>query len=208
MAYDDLSGKQLEILNYIKQHICENGVPPSVREICQAVELRSTSSVHSHLNSLEKKGYIKRDGAKSRCIGLSEECTDGLPLIRSMAVPVIEKVTDGLPLLSSENISGYFTIPYKESPPDSYFMFRVNDDSLKHLGIFTGDLILIRSETPDSDEDFVAISENNTLVLKPYSEVKNQITNLSEPGSFKPVTDNKYRLFGKAAGLYRNFKGE
>ena len=208
MAYEDLSGKQLEILNFIKQHICEKGVPPSVREICLAVELKSTSSVHSHLSSLERKGYIKREGAKSRCIGLSEECSDVLPAIRSMTVPIIERVKDGLPLFSPENISGYFPIPYKDSPPDSFFMFRANDDSLKDFGIRRGDLVIIRSEAPTSDDDVVIVSENEALVLKQYSKVKNPILNLSEPVFSGPGTDNRCRLLGKATGLYRIFEGE
>ena len=128
MSYGKISKKQSEILEYIKNEILNRGFPPSVREICEAVNLKSTSSVHSHLETLEKNGYIRRDPTKPRAIEIVD---DNFNLVRreTVNVPIIGKVAAGQPLLAVENVEGYFPIPSEYMPNNKTFMLVVQGDS-------------------------------------------------------------------------------
>ena len=142
MAYGKISAKQKEILEYIKEEILNKGYPPSVRDICQAVHLKSTSSVHSHLETLEKNGYIRRDPAKPRAIEILD---DSYNMIRKemVSIPVVGRVAAGAPLLAVENIESYFPLPAEYVPRGQAFMLRVQGDSMIDAGIFDGDLIMV-----------------------------------------------------------------
>ena len=145
MGYGKITAKQQEILDYMKEQILNRGYPPAVREICEAVNLKSTSSVHAHLESLEKNGYIRRDPAKPRAIEIVD---DNFNITRREMsyVPMIGTVTAGQPILAVENIESYFPIPVEYLPNAETFMLRVKGDSMINAGIFDGDQILVKKQ--------------------------------------------------------------
>ena len=135
-----ISKKQHEILDYIKTEILEKGYPPTVREICETVGLRSTSSVHSHLSTLEKNGYIRRDPTKPRAI---EICDDSFQMVRTemASLPVVGNVAAGQPILAQENIENYFPVPAEILPPGDSYALKVRGESMIYAGILDGDLL-------------------------------------------------------------------
>ena len=142
-----ISAKQKEILEYIKGEILSKGYPPAVREICEAVDLKSTSSVHSHLETLEKNGYIRRDPTKPRAIEILD---DDFNLTRRevVNVPIVGHVAAGEPILATENIENYFPIPVEYMPNEETFMLKVKGESMINAGIFNGDNVLVRNHPP------------------------------------------------------------
>ena len=164
MAYGKISTKQREILEYIKQEILNKGYPPAVREICEAVDLKSTSSVHSHLETLEKNGYIRRDPTKPRAIEIID---DNFNLTRRevVNVPILGNVAAGQPLLAVENIETYFPIPTEFLPNAETFMLRVKGESMINVGIFDGDNVLVEKQsTARNGEMVVALVEDSATV--------------------------------------------
>lgn len=139
MGYGKITAKQREILEFIKNQILNKGYPPSVRDICEAVHLKSTSSVHAHLNTLEKNGYIHRDPAKPRAIEIVD---DNFNMTRRevVNVPIIGTVAAGQPLLAVENIENYFPIPAEYLPNKNLFMLKVHGESMINAGILNGDI--------------------------------------------------------------------
>ena len=144
MAFGKITPKQQEILDYIKEEILKKGYPPTVREICETVSLKSTSSVHSHLESLEKNGYIRRDPTKPRAI---EVCDDSFQMVRTemVSLPVIGNVAAGQPILAEENIAEYFPVPADVVPKGESFILNVRGDSMINAGIFNGDRVFVNS---------------------------------------------------------------
>ena len=153
MAQGKISAKQLEILNYIKSQILERGFPPAVRDICEAVHLKSTSSVHSHLETLEKNGYIRRDPTKPRAIEILD---DSFNIIRRemVNVPMIGRVAAGEPLLAEQNIENYFPIPMEFMPNKQTFMLRVKGESMINAGILDGEYTCGRKENRRKRRDY------------------------------------------------------
>ena len=145
MTYGKITNKQREVLEYLKQQVLQKGYPPSVREICDAVGLKSTSSVHSHLEALEKNGYIRRDATKPRAIEIID---DNFNLVRRevVNVPIIGTVAAGQPLLAVENIEGYFPIPAEFMPNSQSFLLKVKGESMINAGIFDGDQVLVKQQ--------------------------------------------------------------
>ena len=137
-----ITSKQQEVLNYIKEEILKRGYPPAVREICEAVGLKSTSSVHAHLESLEKKGFIRRDPTKPRAIEIVD---DGFQTIRQemASIPIVGTVAAGQPILAEQNISGYFPLPVDMVPNAETFVLKVKGDSMINIGIYDGDQIFV-----------------------------------------------------------------
>ena len=154
MAYGRISKKQQEILDYIKNEILNRGFPPAVREICEAVNLKSTSSVHSHLEALEKNGYIRRDATKPRAIEIID---DNFNLTRRevVNVPLVGTVAAGQPILAVENIEAYFPVPAEFMPNEQSFMLKVKGDSMINAGIFDGDQVLVKQQSSAGNGDIV-----------------------------------------------------
>ena len=154
MSYGKISSKQKEILEYLKAQIINRGYPPAVREICEAVHLKSTSSVHSHLETLEKNGYIRRDPSKPRAIEIVD---DNFNISRRevVNVPLVGTVTAGQPILAVENIDSYFPIPTEYMPNEETFMLKVKGESMINAGIFNGDKILVQKQSYANNGDFV-----------------------------------------------------
>lgn len=205
MEYGKISQKQSEILEYMKNEILNRGFPPSVREICEAVHLKSTSSVHSHLETLEKNGYIRRDPTKPRAIEIVD---DNFNLVRreTVNVPIIGKVSAGQPLLAVENIDGYFPIPSEYMPNNKTFMLVVQGDSMINAGIFNGDYLIVEQQpTAENGQKVVALVEDSATVKTFYKE-DGHIRLQPENDTMEPIIveqDQFFQILGKVIGVFR-----
>ncbi|MCR5521435.1 MAG: transcriptional repressor LexA [Lachnospiraceae bacterium] len=194
--------KQQEILDYIKQFIIERGFPPSVREICNAVKLSSTSTVHSHLSALEEKGYIKRDGSKSRTIELVDDEFNSLRK-EVVNVPVVGTVTAGMPILAVENLEGYFPIPLEYLPNTETFMLKVKGQSMINKGIFDGDQILVKQQDSAKNGDMVVALIDDSVTVKTFYKENDHIRLQPENDSMDPIIVDNCSILGVVIGLFR-----
>ena len=204
MAYGKISDKQREILDYIKTEILNKGYPPTVRDICEAVKLKSTSSVHSHLETLEKNGYIRRDPTKPRAIEIVD---DNFNLTRRevVNVPMIGRVAAGQPILAVENIEAYFPIPAEFMPNAESFMLRVQGESMINAGIFDGDNILVeKCDTAHNGEMVVALVDDSATVKTFYKE-EDHIRLQPENDFMDPIIVPDCKILGKVFGVFRLF---
>lgn len=199
-----LSGKQQEILEYIKKQILSKGVPPTIRDICTAVNLRSTSSVHAHLAKLEEKGYIRRDDFKSRTIEIVDEEFQ-LARREVVNVPIVGTVTAGQPILAVENIIDYFPIPVELMPNAETFMLKVKGDSMINAGIFHGDEIIIQKQTTADNGDFVVALIDDSVTVKTYYKEADHIRLQPENDSMEPFILTDVSILGKVIGVIRLF---
>lgn len=197
-----ISAKQLEILDFIKSELLSKGYPPAVREICDAVKLKSTSSVHSHLETLEKNGFIRRDPTKPRAI---EVMDDEFSLSRRemVNIPIVGHVAAGEPILAEQNIEGYFPIPAEYMPNSSAFMLRVKGDSMVNAGILDGDQIIVQSQpTANNGEIVVALMEDSATVKRFYKE-NGHFRLQPENDYMDPIIADDIAVVGKVIGLFR-----
>ena len=203
MSYGKITQKQQEILEYMKNEILSKGYPPSVREICKAVGLKSTSSVHAHLNTLEANGYIRRDPTKPRAIEIVD---DNFNLVRREVsnIPIVGTVAAGQPLLAVENIENYFTIPMEFMPRNECFMLKVKGDSMINVGIFSGDLILVEKTIDVRNGDIVVALVEDSATVKTFYKEKDHIRLQPENDSMSPIIVQNCEILGKVRGLYRN----
>lgn len=202
MANGRITPKQTEILEYIKNQILCKGYPPSVRDICDAVNLKSTSSVHAHLETLEKNGYIRRDPAKPRAIEIID---DEFNLLRRevVNVPIVGRVAAGEPLLAVENITDYFPIPVSLMPNEDTFILTVRGDSMVNMGIYEGDMILVQKQnTAHNGEVIVALVEDGVTVKRFYKE-DGYIRLQPENDFMEPIIVSDCQIVGKVIGLFR-----
>ena len=205
MGYGKITAKQQEILNYIKDEILKRGYPPAVREICEAVHLKSTSSVHSHLETLEKNGYIKRDPTKPRAI---EICDDNFQMVRTemVSIPVIGQVAAGQPILAEENIESYFPVPAEFVPSGESFALKVKGDSMINAGIFSGDQIFVRCcQTANNGDTVVALIDDSATVKTFYKE-DGHIRLQPENDSMDPIIVEDCQILGKVFGVFRFYR--
>ncbi len=202
MAYGKISSKQREILEYIKQEILNKGYPPAVREICEAVHLKSTSSVHSHLETLEKNGYIRRDPTKPRAIEIID---DNFNLTRRevVNVPIIGQVAAGQPLLAVENIENYFPIPTEFMPNAETFMLKVKGDSMINAGIFNGDKILVQKQSDAQNGDIVVALVDDSATVKTFYKEDSHFRLQPENDTMDPIIVNECSILGKVFGIMR-----
>ena len=202
MSYGKISKKQSEILEYMKNEILNRGFPPSVREICEAVSLKSTSSVHSHLETLEKNGYIRRDPTKPRAIEIVD---DNFNLVRreTVNVPIIGKVAAGEPLLAVQNVEGYFPIPSEYMPNKQTFMLVVQGDSMVNAGIFSGDYVVVeKQENAENGDKIVALVEDSATIKTFYKE-KDHIRLQPENSTMDPIITTDCSIAGKVVAVFR-----
>ena len=200
MAYGRITQKQSEILEYIKSQILNKGYPPSVRDICSAVNLKSTSSVHAHLESLEKNGYIRRDPTKPRTIEIID---DNFNLTRRemVNVPVLGQVAAGEPILAVDNITGYFPIPSEFMPNEETFILTVKGDSMINIGIYNGDQIVVeKCNTAENGEIIVALLDDSATVKRFYKE-NGHIRLQPENDFMDPIIVDDCMILGKVIGL-------
>ncbi|WP_194609161.1 transcriptional repressor LexA [Clostridium vitabionis] len=198
----ELSDKQKEILEYIKEALLNRGYPPTVREICEKVHLKSTSSVHAHLGALEKKGYIRRDPSKPRAIEIVDE-DFSLPHRDIVSIPLIGTVAAGLPILAEQNIEGYFPMPAEMLPNKQVFMLKVKGDSMVDVGIYSGDSVIVEQEdTATNGEIVVALVDDSATVKRFYKE-KNFYRLQPENTTMPPIIVDHVKILGKVIGLIR-----
>ena len=204
MEYGKISGKQQEILDYLKNTILSTGYPPTVREICEAVHLKSTSSVFQHLEKLEKNGYIRRDESKPRAIEIVD---DNYNMLRreTVSVPVVGQVAAGQPLLAVQNIESYFPIPAEYMPNTQSFMLRVKGDSMINIGIFDGDTILVQQQNTAKNGDVIVALVDDSATVKTFYKEKGHIRLQPENDDMEPIIVEDCLILGKVFGVMRFF---
>lgn len=205
MSNGKISAKQQEILEYIKSEILKKGYPPAVREICEAVHLKSTSSVHSHLETLEKNGYIRRDPTKPRAIEILD---DDFNLTRRevVNVPIVGKVAAGQPILATENIENYFPIPAEFMPNEETFMLRVKGESMINAGIFDGDNVLVKKQPNAENGDIVVALVDDSATVKTFYKEDGYYRLQPENDSMDPIIVEECSVLGKVFGVFRFFR--
>lgn len=203
MAYGKITKKQREILEYIKSEILNRGFPPAVREICEAVNLKSTSSVHSHLETLEKNGYIRRDPTKPRAIEIID---DNFNLTRRevVNVPIVGRVAAGEPILAVENVENYFPIPAEFMPNAQTFMLNVRGDSMINAGIFDGDQILVQQQSTARNGEMVVALVEDSATVKTFYKEDGYYRLQPENDDMDPIiVHGELQILGKVIGVFR-----
>ena len=205
MSYGKISPKQTEILEYIKSEIINRGFPPAVREICEAVNLKSTSSVHSHLETLERNGYIRRDTTKPRAIEIVD---DNFNLTRRelVNVPVVGRVAAGEPILAVENVENYFPIPAEFMPNSQTFMLNVKGESMINAGILDGDQILVQQQSTAENGDIVVALIDDSATVKTFYKEDGYYRLQPENDTMEPIiVKDDLKILGKVIGVFRFF---
>lgn len=197
-----ISAKQQQILDYIKEEILEKGYPPTVREICEKVGLRSTSSVHSHLNTLEENGYIRRDPTKPRAIEIMDD-EFGLTRREMTNIPVIGRVAAGEPLLAVENIKNYFSLPTEFLPNCETYILEVKGESMINVGFFEGDYLIIEKTNVAKNGDIVVALIDDSVTVKRFYKENGYIRLQPENDIMDPIIVDNCTIVGKAFALYR-----
>ena len=204
MASGKISAKQQEILDYIKDEILKKGYPPTVREICETVKLKSTSSVHAHLETLEKNGYIRRDPTKPRAI---EICDDSFQMVRTemVSIPIIGNVAAGQPILAEENIQDYFPVPADIVPKGEAFILNVRGNSMINAGILNGDKVFVNSCTAAHNGDIVVALIDDSATVKTFYKEDGHIRLQPENDTMEPIIVDDCQILGKVFGVLRFF---
>lgn len=205
MGYGKISSKQQEILEYMKEQILQKGYPPAVREICEAVHLKSTSSVHSHLETLEKNGYIRRDPTKPRAI---EICDESFQTVRTemVSLPIIGNVAAGQPILAEENIQSYFPVPAGIVPKGDAFILNVRGDSMINAGIFSGDQVFVHACNTAQNGDMVVALIDDSATVKTFYKEDGHVRLQPENDQMDPIIVDDCQILGKVFGIFRIFK--
>ena len=205
MTQRKITAKQQEILDYIKEEILKRGYPPAVREICEAVNLKSTSSVHSHLETLEKNGYIRRDPTKPRAI---EICDDNFQMVRTemVSLPIIGQVAAGQPILAEQNIESYFPVPAELVPSGESFVLKVKGDSMINAGIYNGDRIFVNSCNTAKNGDTVVALIDDSATVKTFYKENGHIRLQPENDTMEPIIVDDCEILGKVFGVFRLYQ--
>lgn len=202
MEKGKISAKQQEILEYIKNQILDHGYPPAVREICAAVNLKSTSSVHSHLATLEKNGYIRRDPTKPRAIEIVD---DEFNLTRRELrnIPIIGEVAAGQPILAEQNIAGYVPVSSDDLPSGELFVLKVRGESMINVGIYDGDQIFVQQTPVARNGDIVVALVEDSATVKTYYKEEGRYRLQPENDTMDPIYVDEVVILGKVVGLFR-----
>lgn len=197
-----ITARQEQILNYIKEEILAKGYPPTVREICEKVGLKSTSSVHSHLSTLENNGYIRRDPTKPRAIEIVD---DEFNLTRRdmVSIPIIGRVAAGEPLLAVENIENYFAIPAEFLPNSETFILKVKGDSMINVGFFENDYLIVEKTSTARNGDIVVALLEDSVTVKRFYKEEGHIRLQPENDDMNPIIVPDCVIVGKVHALYR-----
>ena len=203
----DLTSKQKEVLTFIKKFQAENKYPPSVRQICSALELRSPATVHAHIQNIIDKGYLKRSKQGNHLIELlvpNEFEMHGEDIV---SVPLLGKVTAGSPIEAIEMPNEFFSLPtYLIPKHKEVFTLEVSGDSMINAGIFNGDIIIVeRCNTAKNGEKVVAMNDENEVTLKTFYKENGYFRLQPENDFMNPIILNNVTILGKAIGLYRKF---
>ena len=204
-----ISKKQEEILEFVKEQILNKGFPPSVREICEAVGLKSTSSVHAHLETLEKNGYIRRDPTKSRTIEILD---DSFEMVRTemTSIPIVGQVAAGQPILAQQNIEGYFPLPVDMLPKGAgsadTFVLRVKGDSMINMGIMDGDVVFVLAGNTAKNGDTVVAMIDEGATVKTFYKEDGHIRLQPENDDMEPIIVDNCEILGHVFGVFRLYR--
>lgn len=199
-----ISVKQQQILDYIKEEILKKGYPPTVREICEKVNLKSTSSVHSHLSTLENNGYIRRDPTKPRAIEIIDD-EFGLTKREMTNIPIVGNVAAGAPLLAVENIEDYFTLPTEFVPNGEVFILKVKGESMINVGFFEGDYLIVEKQPNAKNGDIVVALIDDSVTVKRFFKENGHIRLQPENDNMDPIIVDDCIIVGKVQSLYRRW---
>lgn len=202
MAKGKISDKQRQILEYIKSEILAKGYPPAVRDICQAVDLKSTSSVHAHLETLEKNGYIRRDPTKPRAIEILDEDFN-LGRREVTNIPLVGAVAAGQPILAQQNIENYFPVPVEMAPNAQCFALQVKGDSMIGIGINDGDYVFVKETASTNNGDLVVALVDDSATVKTFYKENGYIRLQPENDAMEPIIVNDCKILGKVFGVFR-----
>ncbi len=205
MSKGKISAKQQEILEFIKEQLLQKGYPPTVREICDAVRLKSTSSVHSHLETLEKNGYITRDPTKPRAIEINDD-TFNLTRREVVNVPLVGQVAAGSPILANENIENYFPIPSDFMPNAQTFMLKVKGESMINAGILDRDIIIVEQCNTARNGDMVVALVDDSATVKTFYKEEGHIRLQPENDNMDPIILDDVAILGKVIGVLRFYR--
>lgn len=200
----DMNEQQQKIFDYIRNEVNKKGYPPSVREICEAVGLKSTSTVHGHLAKLEKMGYIRRDPTKPRAIEILGDNSD--PLIHKsevVQIPIVGKVTAGQPILAVENIEDSFPVPLDFLDNSMHFMLKVKGDSMINCGILDGDYVLVKQQQTAKNRDIVVALIEEEATIKRFYREKDYIRLQPENPLLEPILVKEVTILGLVKGVFR-----
>ncbi len=202
MAKGKITDKQRQILEFIKSEILDKGYPPAVRDICQAVDLKSTSSVHAHLETLEKNGYIRRDPTKPRAIEILD---DDFNLSRREVanIPIVGTVAAGQPILAQQNIENYFPFPVEMAPNSQCFALRVQGDSMINIGINDGDYVFVQETNSANNGDLVVALVDDSATVKNFYKENGHIRLQPQNDDMEPIIVNDCKILGKVFGVFR-----
>ena len=201
-----ISKKQEEILNYIKEELVRKGYPPTVREICEAVHLKSTSSVHMHLETLEKNGYIRRDSSKTRAIEVIDQ--DFSPIKKEMlSIPLVGRVAAGEPILADEHIEDYFPIPSELLPRGAnLFILEVHGESMINAGILDGDYVIVKEQNTARTGDMVVALIEDGATVKTFYREEGVFRLQPENDTMEPIIVADVTILGEVVGVFRLFR--
>lgn len=204
MPNGNITDKQMEILKYLESEILLKGYPPAVREICKAVHLSSTSSVHAHLNTLEKNGYIRRDPTHPRAIEILDDSFQ-MTRVETVSIPVVGRVAAGAPILAEENIETYFSVPaeYMPKTANDVFGLEVKGDSMINVGIFSKDLLIVESQNTAKNGDIVVALIDDSATVKTFYKENGHYRLQPENDSMDPIITDHVQVLGKVRSLFR-----
>ncbi|MBS4023485.1 MAG: transcriptional repressor LexA [Dethiobacter sp.] len=201
---DDLTPRQIQILEFIRREVREKNYPPSVREIGEAVGLSSSSTVHAHLSKLESKGYIRRDPSKPRALELLDDNLSLAFINDIVSVPVVGHVTAGEPILAEQNIEDYFPLPKQIVHQDTVFMLRVRGDSMVNAGIIDGDYVIVRQQSSANNGEIVVAMLDGEATVKRIFRESDHIRLQPENDFYEPLRSPDVSVIGKVIGVFRN----
>lgn len=199
----ELSARQKTILDYIKDKIHHDGYPPSVREIGEAVGLKSSSSVHAHLLQLEEKGLLKRDPTKPRAIIPVDMCADTELISHTLALPVIGNVAAGTPILAEQNIENYLPVPTDFIGQGTHYILRVKGESMIEVGIMDGDFLIVKQQADAANGEIVVAILDDEATVKRYYRRDGYVELRPENSALKPIIADEVQIAGKVSGLLR-----
>lgn len=207
-AFEDLNRRENEILDFIRKFIQEVGYPPTVRDICNGTGIPSTSSVHTHLKTLEEKGYLRRDSQKTRALELIVQSdVETFAKKKTVDIPVVGRVTAGTPILATEYIEDTFPVSEEMSERGATFILNVSGDSMIEAGIFDGDRIVVREQNTANNGEIVVALIDDSATVKRFYKKDGKIILKPENSTMEPMIFDNVIILGKVIGLYRSYEG-
>jgi repressor LexA len=202
---EQLSDRQNRILDYIRYVTKTRNYPPSVREIGEAVGLSSSSTVHNHLNQLERRGLIKRDPSKSRTVQLMSDIEADQERRNAVAVPIVGNVAAGSPILAEQNVEDHILLS-SDLAKDGYFLLRVRGDSMINAGILDGDLVLVRPQHEAANGSIVVAMIDGDATVKRFERSNGHVKLIAENPAYEPIVTSNVSLVGIVRGVIRLFR--